>query len=73
MRCTFRCDCGRRLSFAPAIDCPGVKNEKALWLVFAPTALSMVAEIFGSLLTGSLAPISDASHMATDVFGWRLP
>jgi cobalt-zinc-cadmium efflux system protein len=45
------------------------KNEKALWLALVPTASFMVAEIVGGLLTGSLALISDASHMATDVFG----
>jgi cobalt-zinc-cadmium efflux system protein len=44
-------------------------NERALWLALVPTASFMVAEIVGGLLTGSLALISDASHMATDVFG----
>lgn len=45
------------------------KNERALWLALVPTAGFMVAEVVGGLLTGSLALISDASHMATDVFG----
>jgi cobalt-zinc-cadmium efflux system protein len=44
-------------------------NERALWLALVPTATFMIAEIVGGLLTGSLALISDASHMATDVFG----
>ncbi len=47
----------------------GVANERALWLALAPTATYMVAEIVGGILTGSLALISDAAHMATDVFG----
>ena len=45
------------------------RNERALWLALIPTATYMIAEIVGGLLTGSLALISDASHMATDVFG----
>ncbi len=44
-------------------------NERALWVALVPTATFMIAEIVGGLLTGSLALISDASHMATDVFG----
>jgi cobalt-zinc-cadmium efflux system protein len=44
-------------------------NERALWLALVPTAGFMAAEIVGGLLTGSLALISDAAHMATDVFG----
>lgn len=47
----------------------GAANERALWLALAPTATYMVAEIVGGVLTGSLALISDAAHMATDVFG----
>lgn len=45
------------------------RNERALWLALAPTAVFMVVEIVGGLLTGSLALLSDAGHMATDVFG----
>ncbi|MBN9434360.1 MAG: cation transporter [Bosea sp.] len=44
-------------------------NERALWLALVPTAGFTVAEVVGGLLTGSLALISDASHMATDVLG----
>ena len=44
-------------------------NERALWLALVPTAAFTIAEVVGGLLTGSLALISDASHMATDVFG----
>src|SRR5882757_7650425 len=44
-------------------------NERSLWIALLPTAGFMVAEIVGGLLTGSLALISDAAHMATDVIG----
>ncbi|OWJ66391.1 cation diffusion facilitator family transporter [Inquilinus limosus] len=44
-------------------------NERSLWIALVPTATFMVAEIVGGLLTGSLALISDAAHMATDVVG----
>lgn len=44
-------------------------NERSLWIALVPTAAFMVAEIVGGLLTGSLALISDAAHMATDVVG----
>lgn len=47
-------------------------NERALWLALAPTALFMFAEIVGAIVTGSLALLSDAMHMATDVFGVAL-
>jgi cobalt-zinc-cadmium efflux system protein len=44
-------------------------NERSLWIALLPTAAFMVAEIVGGLVTGSLALISDAAHMATDVIG----
>jgi len=37
-----------------------------LWMALGLTASFMVAEIIGGLVTGSLALISDAAHMATD-------
>lgn len=37
-----------------------------LWLAFGLTTTYMVAEIIGSFITGSLALLSDAMHMATD-------
>lgn len=48
------------------------QNERALWLALIPTALFMFAEIVGAIVTGSLALLSDAMHMATDVFGVAL-
>lgn len=48
------------------------QNERALWLALIPTTLFMFAEIVGAIVTGSLALLSDAMHMATDVFGVAL-
>ncbi len=45
------------------------QNERALWLALIPTAAFMVLEVAGGILTNSLALLSDAMHMATDVFG----
>lgn len=44
-------------------------SERALWFACVPTAGFMIAEFVGGWLSGSLALMSDASHMATDVFG----
>lgn len=42
-------------------------HEKPLWWAFALTATFLVAEVVGGLLTNSLALLSDAAHMGTDV------
>ena len=42
-------------------------NEKVLWVVLVLTATYMLAEIIGGFLTNSLALLSDAAHMFTDV------
>ncbi|XTR52252.1 cation diffusion facilitator family transporter [Pseudarthrobacter sp. So.54] len=44
-------------------------NRRKLILVFAITFTVMVAEIVGSVLTGSLALLADAGHMFTDSTG----
>ena len=44
-----------------------VKHEKPLWWALGLTASFLVAEVIGGLLTNSLALLSDAAHMATDV------
>lgn len=44
-----------------------IKHEKPLWWAFGLTAAFLVAEIVGGLLTNSLALLSDAAHMGTDV------
>ena len=47
----------------------GAKHRKALLIAFCMTTSYMVAEIIGGLATGSLALLSDAAHMGTDVVG----
>ena len=44
-----------------------IKHEKPLWWAFGLTAGFLVAEVAGALLTNSLALLSDAAHMGTDV------
>jgi cobalt-zinc-cadmium efflux system protein len=46
---------------------PGAGNERNLWITLGLTATAMVAEVIGSFITGSLALLSDAAHMFTDV------
>lgn len=45
----------------------GIKHEKPLWWALGLTATFLIAEVVGGLLTNSLALLSDAAHMATDV------
>jgi cobalt-zinc-cadmium efflux system protein len=42
-------------------------HERPLWWAFGLTATFLVAEVVGGLLTNSLALLSDAAHMGTDV------
>ncbi len=42
------------------------KSAGRLWLALALTSLILVVEVVASFLTGSLALLSDAAHMATD-------
>lgn len=44
-----------------------IKHEKPLWWAFGLTGGFMVAEVIGALMTNSLALLSDAAHMGTDV------
>ena len=44
-----------------------IKHEKPLWIAFGLTAAFLVAEVIGGLVTNSLALLSDAAHMMTDV------
>ncbi|MDN3936948.1 cation diffusion facilitator family transporter [Arthrobacter sp. YD4] len=50
-----------------AVDADG--NRTRLLLVFGITVLVMVAEIIGTVLSGSLALLADAGHMFTDAAG----
>lgn len=45
----------------------GAGNEKRLMMALALTGLFMVVEVIGGILTNSLALLSDAAHMFTDV------
>ena len=42
-------------------------NEKRLWAALVLTGIYLIAQIVGGLLSGSLALLSDAAHMMTDV------
>lgn len=45
----------------------GISHEKPLWWAFGLTATFLIAEVIGGLVTNSLALLSDAAHMGTDV------
>ncbi|MEV6692282.1 cation diffusion facilitator family transporter [Micromonospora sp. NPDC051196] len=47
----------------------GEKHRGRLWAAFALLAVFMVVEAIGAWATGSLALLSDAGHMFTDVLG----
>ena len=47
----------------------GGRHKRPLQIAFGLTLSYMVAEIIGGLVTGSLALLSDAAHMGTDVLG----
>lgn len=44
-----------------------IKHEKPLWWAFGLTSVFLIAEVIGGLITNSLALLSDAAHMGTDV------
>ncbi len=44
-----------------------IQHERPLWIAFGLTALVLVVEVTGGLLSNSLALLSDAAHMMTDV------
>ena len=44
-----------------------IRYEKPLWWALGLTATFLIAEVVGGLLTNSLALLSDAAHMMTDV------
>src|SRR5207302_5685370 len=45
------------------------ESERRLLIVLVITALYMLAEIVGGILTGSLALLADSGHMLGDVLG----
>ncbi|WP_287599169.1 cation diffusion facilitator family transporter [Thermomonas sp.] len=44
-----------------------IRHERPLWIAFALTLLFLLVEVAGGLLSNSLALLSDAAHMMTDV------
>jgi len=46
-----------------------IRHEKPLWWALGLTSVFLVAEVAGAFVTGSLALLSDAAHMATDTLG----
>ena len=44
-----------------------IRHEKPLWWALGLTSAFLLAEVVGGLLTNSLALLSDAAHMATDM------
>lgn len=51
---------------------PASQNKRRLVIVFGLTAVYLVAEVIGGVLTRSLALLADAGHMLTDVAGLGL-
>ncbi|NJP65787.1 cation diffusion facilitator family transporter [Streptomyces spiramenti] len=47
----------------------GAKHRGRLWIAFGIAAVLLVAELIGAALTGSLALLADAGHVATDLVG----
>jgi cation diffusion facilitator family transporter len=50
-----------------AFDAGNRAGEQRTWIVVAITAVTMVAEIVGGLMTGSMALLADGWHMSTHV------
>ncbi|HYG06118.1 MAG TPA: cation diffusion facilitator family transporter [Stenotrophomonas sp.] len=46
-----------------------IRHEKPLWWALGLTGTFLFAEVIGAFVTGSLALLSDAAHMATDTLG----
>lgn len=44
-----------------------IRHERPLWIAFGLTLAVLLVEVAGGLLSNSLALLSDAAHMATDV------
>lgn len=44
-----------------------IKHERPLWIAFVLTLIVLIVEVAGAILSNSLALLSDAAHMLTDV------
>ncbi|ALV33199.1 cation diffusion facilitator family transporter [Streptomyces sp. CdTB01] len=56
----------------PRMGSAGGRHQKPLTIAFLLTAAYALVEVVGGIVTGSLALISDAAHMGTDVLGLGL-
>ncbi|WP_336031932.1 cation diffusion facilitator family transporter [Geodermatophilus sp. FMUSA9-8] len=56
----------------PRIGSAGAEHQKSLAIAFGLTATYALVEVVGGIVSGSLALISDAAHMGTDVLGLGL-
>jgi cobalt-zinc-cadmium efflux system protein len=56
-------------SHAPSLARAGARHVKPLAIAFVLIATFLVVEVVGAILTNSLALLSDAGHMLTDVVG----
>lgn len=63
---------GDEHAHGPRIGSAGERHQKPLMIAFALTATYAGVEVVGGIVTGSLALISDAAHMGTDVLGLGL-
>lgn len=63
---------GEGHSHGAAIPSAAGRHQKPLYAALALTLSYMAAEIIGGIVTGSLALIADAAHMATDAGGLAL-
>lgn len=63
---------GEGHSHGPRIGSAGAQHQRPLTIAFGLTATYAVVEVIAGVLTGSLALISDAAHMGTDVLGLGL-
>lgn len=61
-----------RHSHGPRPGSAAAEHVRPLTIAFGLTAAYMLVEVVGGLLSGSLALLSDAAHMATDVLGLGL-
>ena len=59
-------------SHGPRVGSAAAGHVQPLMIAFGLTALYMLVEVVAGLVTGSLALLSDAAHMATDVLGLGL-
>ncbi|PWK65093.1 cobalt-zinc-cadmium efflux system protein [Streptomyces sp. CG 926] len=65
-------DGGDGHAHGPRIGSAGERHQKPLAIAFAITAAYALVEVVAGFTTGSLALISDAAHMGTDVLGLGL-